>query len=205
VSRAIWPSSIEKSTWQPCPLAARPCNPASIAIAAHSPEVHRRAAALAGQAHDAAHGLEDGVVAATLRKRAGLPEAGAGHVDDARVDGADRRIVEAVALERADREILQENVGAARQRADDVLALFGAQVDGDRLFRTVEREVVSAFVAAVPLDERLEGAGLVAAPRLLDLDHGRAQLGQDHAGERAGQHPREIEDRDVLQRLHRGS
>ena len=79
--------------------------------------LHRRAAALAGEAHDAAHGLEDGVVALAVRVGAALAEAGAGHVDDALVDRADRRIVEAVALERADREVLQEHVGLpARSR-----------------------------------------------------------------------------------------
>ena len=106
-----------------------------MAIATHSPEVRSAtgrpgftggAAALAGEAHDAAHGLENGVVAAAMRIRAGLPEAGAGDIDDALVDGADRRIVEAVARERADREILQQHIGAARELADDLLAFLGS-------------------------------------------------------------------------------
>ena len=36
------------------------------------------------------------------------------------VDRADRRIVEAVALERADREILEEHVGLPGEIADDL-------------------------------------------------------------------------------------
>ena len=42
-------------------------------------------------------------------------------------------------------------------------------------------------------------AGLVADPRPLDLGHRGAQVGQHHRRERAGQHPREVEDREPIQ------
>ena len=200
--------------WQPRPCAARPAesrqdrnrHPQSRGqVGDGKAGFHRRAVALAGQAHDAAHGLEDGVVALAMRQRSALPEAGAGHVDDALVEGADRRVVEAVAPQRADRKILQKDVRSAGEVADDALAFGTAQIDRDRLLAAVAGEVVGALGRAVALHERLEAAGLVAAIGLLDLDHGRAELGQDHARERAGEHPREVEDGHMLERLHRST
>src|SRR6185503_5783163 len=47
-----------------------------------------------------------------------------------------------------------------------------------------------------------EAARLVAAARLLDLDHARAELGEDHRGERARQHARQVEDDQLVQRFH---
>src|SRR5205814_506210 len=102
-------------------------------------------------------------------------------------------IVQAITLERADGEVLQKNVGVVREIANDLLALGRAQVDRDRLLAAIAGEVIGALTRAVLLDERLETAGLVAAIGLLDLDHGGAELGQDHAGEWARQHAREIE------------
>src|SRR5262249_61299087 len=73
----------------------------------------------------------------------------------------------------------------------------------DRLLAAVAGEVVGALARAVLLDERLEAARLVTAIGLLDLDHGGAELGQDHAGKRARQHPRQVENGDALERPHR--
>jgi hypothetical protein len=165
----------------------------------------RRSATLSGQAHDAAHGLEDGVIALAMRQRPALPEAGAGDVDDARVDAMDRGIVEAVALERADRKVLEEHIGLPRELADNALAVGRAQIDGDRLLAAITGEIVGALGGAVARDERLEAACLVAAIGFLDLDHRRAELGQDHARERAGEHPRQVEDGHVLERFHRAA
>ncbi|MNN29152.1 hypothetical protein D3C81_1427420 [compost metagenome] len=85
----------------------------------------------AGQAHDAAHRLENGVIAFFLRVRAGLAEASTGHIDQPRVDGLQARPIEAVALERTDREILQHYICAADQFAHHLLAFSTAKVDRD--------------------------------------------------------------------------
>src|SRR6185503_15317299 len=88
-----------------------------------------------------------------------------------------------------------------RQLADDLLAVRQAQVDGDRFLGAIAGEVVGA----VARELRLEGARLVAAAGLLDLDDARAQLGEDHRGERARQHAREIQHRQAFERLHSSS
>src|SRR6185295_12339533 len=85
-----------------------------------------------------------------------------------------------------------------RQLANQLATVVRAQIDGDRFLGAVADEVVRA----VARELRLEGARLVAAARLLDLDDARAELGEDHGGERAREHAREIEDGDALERLH---
>jgi len=157
-----------------------------------------RAARFARQAHQPAHRLEDRVVAFLVGVRAGLAEAGARHVDDALVPGGDRRVVEAVAAERPDREVLDHDVGLRAQLADEVLTAGLAQVDGHRLLGPVAREVIGRLVA----HPRLELAGFVARSRLLDLDDRRAQLRQDHRGVGARQHPGHLDDREPLERPH---
>ncbi len=137
--------------------------------------------------------------------RSALPEAGAGDVDDVAVHRADRGIVEAIALERADRKVLHEHIGLAREIADDRLAFRRPQIDRDRLLAAVAGKIVGALGGTVLLDEGLEASRLVAAIGLFDLDHGGAQLGEDHAGEGAGQHAREIENGDMLERFHRAA
>ena len=127
------------------------------------PGLHRPAAALAGEAHDPAHRLEDGVVAFAVRIRPALAEAGARDVDELLVQRPDGRVVEPVAGERPDREILDQHVGAAGEIADHRLPVGRAEVHGDRLLAAVDREVVRALGLAAALDERLEGARLVAA------------------------------------------
>ena len=95
VSSATWPSSMEKSTWQPLPVRCAPGErgqdgdrdpQAGSQVGDRQAGLHRAAAPLAGQAHDAAHRLEHGVVALLLRVRARLAEAGARDVDDALVE-----------------------------------------------------------------------------------------------------------------------
>jgi hypothetical protein len=41
---------------------------------------------------------------------------------------------------------------------------------------------------------------VVAAHRMLDLDHACAEIGEDHGAIRARQHAREVEHRDTVQR-----
>src|SRR6185369_1848812 len=163
--------------------------------------LHRPAAALAGEAHDAAHRLEHRVVALLLRVRAALAEAGAGDIDEPGIERGKDTVIEAVAPERADRKVLEHHVGLLREAANHLPAFVGAQVDGDRFLGAVAGEVVGA----VACELRLEAARLVAASGLLDLDDARAELGEDHRRERAREHPRKVEDRYMVERLHRDS
>jgi len=179
---------MEKSTWQPLPVRRGEDGDrdpqAGGEICHRQSRLHRAAAALAGQAHDAAHRLEHRVVAFLVGVRAALAKAGARDIDERRVQGRKRGVVEAVAAEGADRKIFEQHVGFLRERADRLPARVRAQVDGDGFLGAVAGEVVGA----VPRELRLEAARLVAASRLLDLDDARAELGEDHGSERAREH-----------------
>ena len=158
---------------------------------------------LAGEAHQSAHGLEHRVIALARGIRPALAKAGAGQIHQARTQRRQRRIVQPIAPERADREVLQQHIGLLRQLTDQRLAGGFAQVDRDRLLAAVEGQEIGRFAATRAADMGLEAARLVAAAGLLDLDDGRAQLGQDHRGKGAGQHPRQVQYRDAFEGFHR--
>ena len=115
------------------------------------------------------------------------------------------RIVEAVALRACRPGSSRGTRRPVGKVADDLLAFRRAQVDGDRLLAAVAGEVIGALGRAVAARRTARSCGSRRRGGLLDLDHRRAELGQDHAGERAGEHPRQVEDGDVLERFHRMS
>src|SRR5258706_324041 len=160
--------------------------------------LHGAAAALAGEAEDAAHRLEHRVVALLVLVRPGLAEAGARDIDQPRVEAGQRGEVEPLAAERAGRKVLDQHVGLLRQLANQLAAVVGAQIHRDGLLRPVAGEVIGAVARQL----RLEAARLVAAAGLLDLDDARAELGDDHRRERTGEHARKIEDGDAFERFH---
>src|SRR5206468_8113055 len=82
------------------------------------------AVALAGDAHEATHALEDEVVAGAVRARAGLAEPGDRAVDDARIDSPQILVGEPVFCEAADLVVLEQHVALRRELARDTLA-FG--------------------------------------------------------------------------------
>jgi hypothetical protein len=84
--------------------------------------------------------------------------------------------------------------------ADEVLSLRRREIGHDRLLPPVRRVEVGGRAVAVAVDEgRSPGAGVVAARRL-DLDHGRAEVGERLAGEGTGQDAREVEDLEARKR-----
>ena len=83
-------------------------------------------------------------------------------------------------------EALDDHVGVVDQREEPLVVGLGLQVEGESLLSPPPHERAG---------ERLEG---VAARRLDARDVG-ALVGEDHAGHRAGDAPREIEDGDVVQ------
>jgi hypothetical protein len=94
----------------------------------------------AGDAHQAAHALDQEVVAGARGIGAVLAEAGDRAVDE-RGLSAQAGVVEAVGLEAADLEVLQHHVGPRRQFAHDGLA-FGRVMStvSERLLRLVHRK-----------------------------------------------------------------
>jgi len=156
---------------------------------------------VAGDAHQAAHRLEDRVVTGARRVRPGLAETGHRAIDDAGIDRLDRFVIQPVALEIADLVILHHHVAGLCELADDVLALGRGDIDGDRLLVAVGAEIerVVVVLLALGIDEigRAEGARVVAGAGTLDLDHVSAEVGQHLRGQGSGEHPRQIENLDA--------
>jgi hypothetical protein len=65
---------------------------------------------LAGDAHQPAHGLDHQVVSGAFGVRAVLAKAGDRAIDQARVDGFEALVVQAVLLQAADLEVLHQDV-----------------------------------------------------------------------------------------------
>src|SRR3546814_5526033 len=79
---------------------------------------------------------------------------------------------------------LHQDVALARQFAAEITAGIGAQIDRDALLVPVDREEVGALASQAG---RVPGAAVVAAVRILDLDHLGAEVGQHHGEIRAGE------------------
>src|SRR5262249_53669348 len=141
-----------------------------------------------------AHGLGDKVVARALGVGPVLAEAGDRTVDQPRVQRVEALPVEAVLLQSADLEVLDQDVGLRRQAADDRRAFRTCKINGYGAFVAIAREVVGALAAAGVVRAlepgRAPGAGVVAAPGLFDLDHVSAEVGEDLGAPRPGQDAR---------------
>ncbi len=166
----------------------------------------RQAVALAGDAHEAAHPLDDEVVAGAVRVRARLAEARHRAIDEAGLHGRERRVVEPVFRELADLVVLEHDVALRGELADDPLALGRRDIDRHRALVAVRGEVVRGF-AGVGAVRRLQVRrapvpGVVAALRALDLDHVGAEIGKRLRAPRAREHAAQVQDADVAEGSH---
>ncbi len=163
----------------------------------------RLAVRRAGQVHDAAHALDDEVVAGAVGVGAVLAEAADRAVDQPRILGAQGLVVEAEATESADLEVLDQHVGTAGERADDGASLLGAEVDGDRALAAIGGVEIGGIGAAVGvLDEGRPPCPRVVAGGRFDLDHLGAEIGEHLPRPRPGQHTGELEHADAGERGH---
>src|SRR6266571_1209104 len=166
------------------------------------------AVALAGDAHQAAHALEDEVVAGAVRARARLAEPGDRAVDDARIDFPQVLVGETVFREPGDLVVLEQHVALRRERARDALALGLRDVERHRLLAAVDREEVGGlarFLSVLVLEERrTPAARIVARARPLHFDDLRAEVGKVLRCPGPGENAGEIEDSNVRERARHG-
>ena len=149
------------------------------------------AVCLAVDAHHARLGLQNGIVAGPVRQRSGLAVGRDREIDQLRVLRRDARIVEAILLQHAGPEILDQHVGAGEQLVHDRLAFGLGEIKADALLAPVEGHEEMALAVAAPGARTGAPARVVAAVWVFDLDdlgsHVREHLGahgpRDHAGE----------------------
>ena len=165
-------------------------------------DAERRPVRRAGQAHEAAFALDDGVVARTPAPGTVRTVAGDGGVDDARGAAVDLFVGEAEPVEGARPEVLDEHVRRLQEPPQDV-----APRAGSLRFRVmpalaaVDGEEVDALAVH---EGRSPAAGVVALGRLLDLDDVGAGVGQGLRAVGAGQDAREVDDADAVEGIVHG-
>ena len=130
-----------------------------------------------------------GLAGAGARRAVGRPV----QVDQPRVDPTQGRVVDPQPLGHARAVVVQQQVGAAREQLHDLARLGALQVEGEALL---------ALHGLEPGDAVLHLAEGLSADRL-DLDHARAELGEQRRRQR-GRHPGgELEHQQVAQRAAR--
>ena len=108
--------------------------------------------------------------------------------DERRIDRLERVVVDAKLARGRQADVVMHNVGPARQRREGVLRAGFAQL---------ERHAALAALRAG--ENPFQPTHRVACGRL-DLDHIRAEVGQQHGGERPGQIRAEVEHLQARQR-----
>ena len=113
-------------------------------------------------------------------------------------------MIEAVAGEPADLEVLDDDVGLAGELADEGLPVGLREIDGDGQLAAVAGEVIRRLgrlaAGGVAQVRRPPGAGVVAAARLLDLDDGGAEIREQLRAPWSREDAGEVEDRQVGER-----
>jgi hypothetical protein len=160
------------------------------------PHPHRLARREAGERHQPRLGLEDHVVGGAVRLRAGGAVARHRALHEA---GIDARAGEARAAETelppfGGEEVLDQDVRAAEQRGERRAPCRAFEIECHRPLVAVRRDEVGAD-PGVPFAHpgRPPGAGLVAAVRLLDLDHVGSEVAQQHGEIGTGEDPRGVD------------
>jgi hypothetical protein len=166
---------------------------------APSPVRARRRVVPAVEVHHAGRRVDDVGERGARAPRARLTEAGDGAVDEIAPHGGERVVVRAEARRDAGREILHDDVRAAREIAHDGLRRRLAQIERDALLARVHAHEVRALIVAALLELMRRAAHVVAAARLLDLDDARAEIGEEARAVRAGEDAREVENDEARQ------
>ena len=193
-----WPSPAPVAVPQRQQDAVHRVEPGEVVGNRH-PDPRRRAVRMPRHVHQAALGLDDGIVPGQVPLRAGLSVAGDRAVDEARVAGRDRVVAEAQLRQAARPEVLDQHVRRVDQTAEHVGAGVGLQIDGEALLAAVQAEKEGA----PPVPERRPGAGVVALGRLLDLDDLGAHVAEHHRAVGTGEDARQVEHPESGQGGHR--
>ena len=139
---------------------------------------HRALARQAGHRHDAAHALRDLVEPRPLAIRAVLAEAGNAGVDQARIDRAQRLVIDAEPVLDVGPVIFDQHVGLAHQALQNLDALFAFEVERHRALVAVQILKVGG-IARLPPDSASSPVAstlMTSAPQSASC---RTQVGPD--------------------------
>ena len=147
----------------------------------------------AGDRHQAAHALSDLIEARPIRIGPILAEAGNARIDQARIDLAQRFVIDAEALLHGRAEIL-----------DQYVRLLDQALEGGEPLRRFQIERHTALVAMQVLKIRSlawSAHRLIGIGRRLDFDDVGAPIGELARAGRPGPHPRQVEHGEARKRF----
>src|SRR5207249_979655 len=145
------------------------------------------------EVHEAGDGVDDVSERGAEPPRAGLPEPRDRAVHDVGPDRADGVVVTPEPADHARREILDEDVGVAREVEHDVAPAGLREVERDALLAGIDPREVGGLVAA-GLELVRAPTHLVALARPLHLDDPCSQVREQAGAVGAGEHAGQIED-----------
>src|SRR5215213_1096438 len=151
----------------------------------HDRHAHLYRFARTGDRHQPAFGLEDEVVAGPV-----VAEAADRAVDEIRIFLRKLCVADAEPVARAAAKVLDDDVGVDGEPPCHLVRPGPREVEGDAALAAVHREEVRRLTGRVRRPPRPR---LVPLPGPLDLDHVRAEVGEQHRAVRARQHTRQIE------------
>ena len=108
----------------------------------------RRSVGLAGDAHQSAHALDEIIVAGFVLVRTVMAEARERAIDEARILCGEGFVIEAVTGERAGLEVLDDDMGAARQPFDEGRTFGLREIDGDGSLVAIGGEEIGRVAAS---------------------------------------------------------
>jgi hypothetical protein len=153
----------------------------------------RRRVGLLLQVHDAGHRVDDVVEGRLVAQGPALAEAGDGAVHEVGLHRRERGVVASELRDDAGQEILDDDVGGPRQVEQDLARLRMREVEREARLARVDPDEVRGLVSPSRFHLGVAAPRVVAFARALDLDHARAQVGEQSRAIRTGQHTREIE------------
>jgi hypothetical protein len=136
-------------------------------------DLHRWTSGLAGDGHDAARALRDEIETAFGGGRPGLTVAGNRRIDQPRIRGGQRGVIEAQPLHHTRAEVLDQHVGPAGHLCERRATRGGLQIEHDAALAAVDG-VERAAVASARASHRARRV----TGRWLDFDHARAHVAQ---------------------------
>src|SRR5919198_4346317 len=158
---------------------------ASAEVEERHPTAQRWSIRLTGDAHHAAELLHGRLMPRLVFIRPGAAEDRHRTVDEPRIDALENVVTKPEGFHGAGAEILDEDICARYQSLQDLLRLWGLQVQGHVSLVAVHAEIP----CCLSRDERWPGAGFVAPVRLLHLQHIGPHVPQQHGTVWAGEDP----------------
>ena len=164
-------------------------------------QIHRARGrlAVALEIHHSGHRGDDVRERRPCRERAVLTEARDRAVDEARLDGAQVGGTDAELGGDARDEVLDRDVRHPREVERHRASLGIREVDPDAQLARVDANEVRRLIAPALFELDVAAPRVVAFTGSLDLDHARAEIGEEPRAVRAGEDTGEVEHRDAVE------